>query len=97
MRTLRDKVIDMLLEMTPYVADLLSESDNLGNHIGGYMGSGQDWSILSDLLDIPKRSRYGGDTWKKERKGRIEIIRRLLALSEQADAAADNQSPKDPT
>lgn len=96
LRYFRDKVCEMMLEMTPYMADLLSDVNDIGRFISGRMG-GQDFDLLADLTKKPgKYARYTSDREKKQRKAKLAYLRQLLDLASQADAEPRcNPSPKE--
>lgn len=93
LRHFRDKILTLLLELTPYAADLLTDVSDIGRYISGYMETEASFDILTDLMQKP--GRFASDREKRERKARLKYVRRLLDLGRQADMMEDQETGED--
>ncbi|MFW6056854.1 MAG: hypothetical protein ACOC9B_06060, partial [Chloroflexota bacterium] len=85
-RLLRDKIGEMLVMLTPYAAELLSDIEHIGHFTRSYMNADASFNILEDLMKKPDKysSRYISDYERAERKARLRVMKTLLGAAKNA-------------
>lgn len=81
---LRDKIGEMLIMLTPYAAELLTDIEDIGRFSRSHMKAQESFSILEDLLGKPQK--YMSDMAKKARKERLRVMRELLGVAREAES-----------